>query len=60
MRTAPAPFLFATALLAACAEAPPPPAADGELVARAVALAQQRAEAPREAGSGRDLIALAR
>lgn len=39
--------LFACALPLACAEAPPPPAVDGEIVARAVALAEQRAERAR-------------
>ena len=36
--------LFACALPLACAEPPPPPAVDGEIVARAVELAEQRAE----------------
>ena len=36
--------LLACAAVAACAEPPPPPQVDGEIVARAVALAQARAD----------------
>lgn len=35
---------FGLAALAGCAEAPPPPSADGEIVAQAVRLAQERAD----------------
>jgi hypothetical protein len=42
--------LFACALPLACAE-PPPPAVDGEIVARAVQLAEQRAERARIASA---------
>ena len=39
--------LFACALPLACAEPLPPPAVDGEIIARAVELAEQRAERTR-------------